>query len=603
SLMGMFLTLLWSPGMIRLTGPRPAGYVNLLTTVLGFLHCLLAFPAVWHQPPLLINVLWLDVANLQLTIPIEISALTIGAAMLVTGLNVLAQIYAIGYLEMDWGWARFFAFLALFEAGMCALVLCNSLFFSYIVLEILTLGTYLLVGFWLNQSLVVTGARDAFLTKRVGDLFLLMGVLALYPLAGTWDFTVLGEWAQTTELAPATATLLGLALIAGPMGKCAQFPLHLWLDEAMEGPAPSTILRNSVVVATGAWVLIRLEPVLALSPVALNTMIAIGAVTAIGGTLISIAQIDIKRSLSYTVSAYMGLIFIAVATHHTAAALLLILSHALAQGLLTMSTGSIILNTITQDLTLMGGLWSRRPISGICFLVGVAGLIGLPPLGGFWALNKLASGLWETHPWLVPVLLLVNGLTAVSMMREFGLIFAGQPTQMTERSPENGWLVTLPMMVLMGLTLHLPLILQRLELLPSWAALNKDVALLLLWSSAMGCFIGGLLYVGQRVSKPIQLPLPGLQALFANDMYTPQLYRSTIVFGVASLSRIVDWFDRFIIDGVVNLVGFASLISGEALRYSNTGQGQFYLLTITLASVAIAFLVGWTFLSPFPLLP
>lgn len=598
-LLGMVLTLLWSPGMIRRTGPRPAGYVNLFTTLLALLHCLIAFPAVWQHPPSYIDASWLDVAGLQLTLPIEISALTIGAAILITGLNALAQIYAIGYLEMDWGWARFFAFLALFEAGMCALVLCNSLFFSYILLEILTLGTYLLVGFWLNQSLVVTGARDAFLTKRVGDLFLLMGVLALYPLAGTWNFSELGQWAQTAELAPATATLLGLALIAGPMGKCAQFPLHLWLDEAMEGPAPSTILRNSVVVATGAWVLIKLEPILALSPVALTTMIMIGTVTAIGGTLISIAQIDIKRSLSYTVSAYMGLIFIAVATDHTEAALLLILSHALAQGLLTMSTGSIILNTITQDLTQMGGLWSRRPISGICFLVGVAGLIGLPPLGGFWALNKLASGLWVTHPWLVPVLLLVNVLTAISMMREFGLIFADQPTPMTERSPESGWLVTLPMMFLMGLTLHLPLMLQRLDLLPSWATLNKDVALLLLWSSAIGCFAGGIIYIGQMIAKPVRLPLPGIQTLLANDMYTPQLYRSTIVFGVASLSRLADWFDRFIIDGVVNLVGFASLVTGEALRYSNTGQGQFYLLTIALASVAIALFVGWTSLSSF----
>ena len=170
-----------------------------------------------------------------------------------------------------------------------------------------------------------------------------MGVLALYPLAGTWDFSELAHWASTAELQPITGTLLGLGLIAGPMGKCAQFPLHLWLDEAMEGPVPSTILRNSVVVATGAWVLIKLEPVLTLSPTVQAITIAIGAATAIGATLISIAQIDVKRSLSYTVSAYMGVIFIAVGTNHPTAALLLILSHALAQGLLIMSSGSIIL--------------------------------------------------------------------------------------------------------------------------------------------------------------------------------------------------------------------------------------------------------------------
>ena len=398
AIVGAVTSALWSPALIRRTGPRPAGYINLCMTFLAFVHSLAAFPMVWQQPTQILSVSWLQVAGLDLSLSLEISAVTVGASLVVTGLNVLAQTYAIGYLEMDWGWSRFFALLALFEAGMCSLAFCNSLFFSYIILEILTLGTYLIVGTWFNQSLVVTGARDAFLTKRVGDLFLLMGVLAIYPLAGTWDFNELAQWAETATVDPTVATLVGLALVAGPMGKCAQFPLHLWLDEAMEGPIPSTILRNSVVVATGAWVLIKLQPVLALSPVVLTAMIAIGSLTAVGGILIAIAQIDVKRSLSYSVSAYMGLVFIAVGTGQTEAALLLILSHALAQGLLVMSTGSIVLNSITQDLTQLGGLWSRRPISGLCCLVGVAGLVGLPPLGGFWALLKLADGLWVTQP-------------------------------------------------------------------------------------------------------------------------------------------------------------------------------------------------------------
>jgi NAD(P)H-quinone oxidoreductase subunit 5 len=144
-------------------------------TLLAFIHGLLTLQAIWNQPVQEISFTWLNAAGLNLTCPIEISPINIGAIVLVTGLNVLAQIYAIGYMEMDWGWARFYALLGLFEAGMCALALCNSLFFSYVILEILTLGTYLLVGLWFSQSLVVTGARDAFLTKRVGDLLLLMG--------------------------------------------------------------------------------------------------------------------------------------------------------------------------------------------------------------------------------------------------------------------------------------------------------------------------------------------------------------------------------------------------------------------------------------------
>jgi NAD(P)H-quinone oxidoreductase subunit 5 len=594
ALVGAIASVLWSPALIRRTGPRPAGYVNLLTTALALAHSLALLPSVLQQPVQYLSFSWLKVAGLELTLPVEISAITVGASIVVTGLNLLAQIYAIGYMEMDWGWSRFFALLALFEAGMCSLVFCNSLFFAYMILEILTLGTYLLVGIWYNQSLVVTGARDAFLTKRIGDLFLLMGVLAIYPLAGTWDFGKLAVWAQTAEVNPTIAALVGLALLAGPMGKCAQFPLHLWLDEAMEGPLPSTILRNAVIVATGAWVLIKLEPVLALSPFVLTTMMAIGIVTAIGGTLIAIAQIDVKRSLSYSVSAYMGLVFIAVGAGQPDAVLLLILSHAIAQSLLVMSTGSIIRNNITQDLTQLGGLWSRRPISGLCYLVGATGLVGLPPFGGFWALLKLADGVWESQPWLVAILLLVNGLTAFSMMREFGLIFAGSPKQMTERSPEGFWLITLPMTVLMGFSLHLPLILQSLSLLPNWAELDKDMALLLVWSSLAGIGLGAVVYVGQSIPKPIQLPWKALQDFFAYDLYTPQIYRSGIVFCVDWASRLTDWFDRQVVDGLVNFVGLVSLFSGEALKYGNSGQGQFYLLTITIGLTAIALTISWS---------
>jgi NAD(P)H-quinone oxidoreductase subunit 5 len=594
---GMLLSALWFPAITRRTGPRPAGYINAITTFIAFVHAALALPAVLDQPPLYLSVPWLQVAGLDLSIPLEISALTIGAIVLITGLNLLAQIYGVGYLEMDWGWARFYSLLALFEAGMCALVLLNSLFFSYIILEILTLGTYLLIGVWFNQSLVVTGARDAFLTKRVGDLFLLMGVLAIYPLAHTWNYDKLAQWAQTATVDPNVITLVGLALLAGPMGKCAQFPLHLWLDEAMEGPMPSTILRNSVVVATGAWVLVKLEPVLALSPVVMNAAITIGALTAIGGTLIAIAQIDAKRSLSYLVSAYMGMIFIAVGAEQTDAALLLVLTHAVAMATLVASCGSIILNNITQDLTQLGGLWSRRPITGLSFIVGALGLIALPPFGGFWAMLKLADGLWATRPGLVGLLLLINALAAFSITRTFGLIFAGDVKPMTVRSPENLWAITLPMTILAGFVLHVPMILSSLSLLPAWATLNKDVVLLLTWSSIFGVSLSAVLYVGNVMKKPILLPWKSLQDLFAYDFYTPKLYRSSVVGSVDIVSRITDWVDRYIVDGLVNFVGLSSIFGGEALKYGNSGQAQFYALTIAIGLVFTALWLSWSYIS------
>ncbi|MBE8999526.1 MULTISPECIES: NAD(P)H-quinone oxidoreductase subunit F [unclassified Nostoc] len=594
ALIGGLLAVPWSPGIIRKTGPRPAGYINLVMTFLAFVHSAIALQATWNQPAQEVFIPWLSTAGLDLTIALEISSVSVGALVVITGLNLLAQIYAIGYMEMDWGWGRFYSLLGLFEAGLCALVLCNNLFFSYVILEVLTLGTYLLVGLWFSQPLVVSGARDAFLTKRVGDLFLLMGVLALWPLAGTWSYPELAKWAATANVNPTTMALVGLALIAGPMGKCAQFPLHLWLDEAMEGPVPSTILRNSVVVASGAWVLIKLQPVLSLSPIVSSAMVAIGVVTAVGASLIAIAQVDIKRCQSYSVSAYMGLVFIAVGTQQDEAALLLVLTHAISAALLVMSTGGIIWNSITQDVTQLGGLWTRRPISAIAFIVGTLGLIGFPPLGSFWALVKLADGLWETQPWLVGVVITVNALTAVSLTREFGLIFGGKATQMSQRSPEAHWPMILPMVILLAFSLHLPLVLQSLSLLPDWATLNKDVVLLLIWSSISGCSITGVVYLG-NIPKPIRLPWKGLQDLFAYDFYTPKLYRITIIFGVAKISQLADMIDRFVVDGIVNLVGLFSLLGGESLKYSTSGQTQFYALTVLLGVSVLGMWVAWPF--------
>lgn len=597
ALLGTLLAGAWSPGTIRKTGPRPSGYINLVLTFIAFIHSLLALPATWNQPAQAISWTWLDAAGLTLTVDLKISALTVGAMALVTGLNLLAQIFAVGYMEMDWGWGRFYAMLGVFEAGLCALILCNSLFFSYVILEILTLGTYLLVGLWFSQPLVVTGARDAFLTKRVGDLILLMGVVALLPLAGTWNFDELAQWAQTADLDPKVATLLGLALIAGPLGKCAQFPLHLWLDEAMEGPVPSTILRNSVVVATGAWVLIRLQPLLALSEIATTTAIYIGAVTAVGASAIAIAQIDIKRSLSYSVSAYMGLMFIAVGTGETQTALMLLLSYAVAMALLVTCTGGLIWNTITQDLTQYGGLWSRRPISGLAFLVGVAGLVALPPFGGFWALLKMAENLWQAHPELVGVLVVVNGLTAFSVIREFGLIFAGKPKPMTVRSPEVHWPMVLPMVVLMGVTLHIPLIFMASNLLPDWANLNIPVAGVLIGSTVVGGGLAGFIYMSDRISKPVKFGPQSVQDFFAYDFYTANLYKLTIVFAVGLVSQIVFWFDRYIVDGLVNLVGLFTVFSGQSLKYNVSGQTQFYALTILFGVAVLGLLLAWPSLS------
>lgn len=592
-LIGAILTLPWSTGIIRRTGPRPAAYFNLLMTVLAFIHGSIVYRAVWSQEPREIIFNWLQTTDLNLSFAINISAVTLGAMEVVTGLSLLAQVYALGYLEKDWALARFFGLMGFFEAAMSGLTISDSLFVTYALLEMLTLSTYLLVGFWYAQPLVVTAARDAFLTKRVGDVLLLMGVVAVSSLAGSMNFSDLYQWAETVELSPLTANLLGLALIAGPVGKCAQFPLHLWLDEAMEGPNPASILRNSVVVSIGAYVLIQMQPILNIAPIALNALVAIGTVTAIGASLVALAQIDLKRALCHSTSAYLGLVFIAVGMQWTGFGLLLLLAHGLAKALLFMSVGGVILTTNSQDITEMGGLWSRMPVTTTSFLVGGAGLLGLLPLGSFWAFRQAVDIFWIIDPWVVPVVLFVNFLTALNLTRVFRLVFLGQSQPKTKRAPEVPWPMAVPMVSLIIITLLAPVMMQRLSLLPDWGYLNLAAVILLVSSGLLGVIIGSIIELNRNLSRPIQAPLRFAQDLLAYDFYIDRLYYLTIVFPVSQLSKFNAWVDRYIVDGVVNLVGLVTIFSGQGLKYGVSGQSQSYVLTILLGIGMLGVVTLW----------
>ena len=594
SLLGAILTLPWSIGIIQRTGPRPAAYLNLLTTIFGFVHSLLVFKDIWNREQENLVITWFQAADFQLSFALEISVVSVGTTVLITGLSLLAQIYALGYMEKDWSLARFFGLLGFFEAALIGLAISDSLFLSYAVLEVLTLSTYLLVGFWYAQPLVVTAARDAFLTKRVGDLLLLMAVVSLSTLAGSLNFSDLYEWAQTADLNPVTSTLLCLGLIAGPAGKCAQFPLHLWLDEAMEGPNPASVMRNSLVVAGGAYFLYKVQPLLSLSPIALNTLVVLGIITAVGATLVSIAQIDIKRSLSHSTSAYMGLVFLAVGLEQGGVALMLLLSHAIAKALLFMSSGSVIYTTQTQDLTEMGGLWSKMPATTTAFVVGSAGMVTLLPLGSFWAMLAWADGLLKVSPWVIVVLILVNGLTALNLTRVFRLVFWGQPQPKSRRAPEVAWPMALPMVTLTILTLLLPLMLQQWYLLPSWESLNWYVVGSLVASTVAGVGIGATIHLHKAWSRSRILVWRFIQDLLGYDFYIDRIYRLTIVSAVALLSRISAWSDRFLVDGLVNLVGFAAIFSGQTLKYSISGQSQGYMLTILVVISVLGFAISFS---------
>ncbi|MDJ0535466.1 MAG: NAD(P)H-quinone oxidoreductase subunit F [Xenococcaceae cyanobacterium MO_207.B15] len=589
-LLGAILTLPWSLGIIRRTGPRPAAYINILMTFIGFVHATIALNYIWSIPTEKLVFHWLEVADLNLTLAVELSPVSLGALELVTGISLLAQIYALGYMEKDWSLARFFSLMGFFEAALVGIALSDSLFLSYGLLELLTLSTYLLVGFWYAQPLVVTAARDAFLTKRVGDIVLLMGIVAMSSYGADLNFSDLESWANTFPLHPLTAALVGLSLIAGPTGKCAQFPLNLWLDEAMEGPNPAGILRNSIVVSAGAYVLIKLQPVFTLSPVSSDALIILGTVTVIGTSLMAIAQIDIKRALSHSTSAYLGLVFIAVGLGQVDIAFLLLFTHAIAKALLFMSAGAVIMTTSNQNVTEMGGLWSRMPATAIAFVVGSAGLLALTPMGMFWTFQRWFNGSWDTDWWLLALLMFVNALSAINLTRLFRVIFLGKPQMKTRRAPEVNWQMAFPMVSLTVVTLLAPLapmgwnlwLSPNAPLLVPNAQVTQWAMPLLIASGVLGCIIATAIPRRKTWARSSQVVVRFFQDLLAYDFYIDRLYQVTVVAGVSLLAKFTAWIDRYVVDGLVNLVSLATIFSGNTLKYNTTGKSQFYILTMVL---------------------
>ncbi|MBD2719791.1 NAD(P)H-quinone oxidoreductase subunit F [Synechococcus sp. FACHB-909] len=590
---GMLLSLPWAAGWIKRNGPRPAAYLNLLVTLLAVLHGSLVLRAVLTLGPQHLDIAWFSAADLDLRIGFDLSLTNLAALELVTGLSLVGQVFALGYLDKEWSLARFYALVGFFEGAMAGVVLSSNLFMSYFLLEMLTLSTYLLVGFWYAQPLVVTAARDAFLTKRVGDVLLLMGVVTLSAWAGSLEFNDLYAWSANETLPALGATLLGLALIAGPMGKCAQFPMHLWLDEAMEGPNPASILRNSVVVTCGAVVLLKVMPLLLISPVAIDVLLAVGTISALGGALVAISQVDLKRACSYSTTSYLGLVFIAIALQQPFIALLLLFSHALAKAVLFMSVGSVIATTNCQDLTELGGLGSRMPATTTGFLVGAAGLTGLLPLGCFWSFGLMVEGLGSRAPFFAAVVLLTNALTALNLTRVYRQVFVGAPHPKTRRTPEVNWLMALPMVTVAVLVLVTPFVMARIDRVPGIGAFSSGTALALVGSGLAGLLVGSLVPLDTFWSRSVLRPLRVLQDLLAFDFYTDRIYRATIVAFVAGLARITNGFDQLVVNGMVNRIAAVSMGSAESLKLGVSGRLQTYVFTVVAAIVLLVGSLSW----------
>jgi NAD(P)H-quinone oxidoreductase subunit 5 len=320
-------------------------------------------------------------------------------------------------------------------------------------------------------------------------------------------------------------------------------------------------------------------------------LVVVGGTTALVGSVIALAQIDVKRALSFLVSSWMGLLFMAVGLGGFSVADHLLLVYPLPMALLLMSVGAVVISNVTQDLTQLGGLWSRRPLMGLCFLAGAAGLMGLPPFGGFAALRELLelTGTSSQPILLGGVVLLTNALISAGLIRVFGQIWAGTPTVFTQRSAEVLWLMVLPTMTLFGLVLHMPVLLVingvlQLNPLPGWGPL----ALPLLASTLVGGGLSALFYLRPHPLANLPATLGGLQYWLAHDMQTERFYQRTVVGLVLQLARLSVWSERSLVDGFSGSTGQAALQGAKRLSLTTSGRSQAYALSLVLGVLLMA---------------
>ena len=405
---------------------------------------------------------WLVLGDVSITWGVLVDRLSVTMIGLVTFVALLVQVYSVEYMrgEPRYGW--YFASHALFAAAMLALVLADNLVFLYLAWELVGLGSYLLIGFWHEKRPAAEAAKKAFVTTRIGDVGLLIGIILLYRATGTFDISgvihAVENGVGTGLISQATVNLAMFLVFLGAMGKSAQFPFHVWLPDAMEGPSPvSALIHAATMVAAGVFLVARLMPLFEMAPTVLLFVAVIGLFTfAFAGTL-ALVMTDLKRVLAYSTISHLGLMMLSLGAFGMVAAILHLLIHGVSKALLFLGAGSVTHGTGRTDIREMGGLWRAMPITAVTFTIGAASLAGLVPFSGFFSKEEALVTVLDERglAFFIPTFAAAL-LSALYMARVTFLVFFGASRGEGE-AHESPWLMTVPLLVLAPLALGLGL--------------------------------------------------------------------------------------------------------------------------------------------------
>ena len=554
------------------------------------------------------NFAWFDLGASPMRLGFLLDPLTAFMCVMVTFVGLLIFIFSLGYMQADANFKQFFCFLSLFAAAMLGVLVANSLLLLFICWELVGLASYLLIGFWFHKPSAAAAAKKAFITTRIGDLGLLLGLLWLYDATGSLLFYDGGqgvlENAALAALAGQTlcgglalSTAIGLLIFCGAIGKSGQFPLHVWLPDAMEGPTPvSALIHAATMVAAGVFLVARVYPLmqidaaLAAVPVHALTVVAfIGAITALLGAFIACGQNDIKRVLAFSTVSQLGYMMLALGVGSWTAAIFHLLTHAFFKALLFLGAGSVIHAAHhEQDIRLLGGLRPKMKITFATFAIGMMALSGVPFLfSGFWSKEAI---LHAAHAWDVSHLPLYAGLAAVVltafyMTRLVAETFLGQPrSAAAEHAHENSAVMTIPLILLalgaIGLgflgTPAWPWLQARLsgtELHSSLHHLVEGSGLMLLSIGLVGVGLGlGWWLYGRQLRTtaeardPLVVTAPQVMAALANRLGFDELYAATVGRLNHFTATLAQGIDRWVLGGLVNFLAQLGIFSGTVNR-------------------------------------
>jgi NADH-quinone oxidoreductase subunit L len=554
---------------------------------------------------------WLTIGGLQVDFGLKLDALSLMMLLVVTGVGGAIHIYSFGYMHDDRGFSRFFAELSLFTFSMLGIVLANNFIEMFICWELVGVSSYLLIGFWFEKPSAGDAAKKAFIVNRLGDFGFLLGILMIWGILGSLNFSVLqDQLLQNASALGTMATVAGLLVFCGAVGKSAQFPLHVWLPDAMEGPTPvSALIHAATMVAAGVYMLCRIFFVL--NPDALHVIAYIGGFTALLAALIAVQQDDIKRIIAYSTLSQLGYMVMAVGLSGQTAAMFHLTTHAFFKALLFLSAGSVIIALHhEQDIWKMGDLRKKMPTTFWTFLAGALALSGVWPFSGFFSKDGILAQALEQHNYLLFANgVFIAGLTTFYTFRLFFVVFFGkEKSETASHAHESPAVMTWPLMVLaffsvIGGVIGIQGIYHRLfagEAEPSagfaqmlfepfaQAPLAASLGLL----AVIVGFFGAFALYAKASEDPLPAKLGGLATAMKNRFYFDELYEATVIRLHDFIAVVMDWIDRWLVEGLcLGLVRGGTDLTGRALRLIQTGNLQTYAFLFVLGVAVVMWFV------------